>query len=58
MHSAPQSLAATIAARSACRPSRSAQAGDNQIEEVVVTAQKRAQNFSDVGIAVTRLQRR
>ncbi|HKU17157.1 MAG TPA: TonB-dependent receptor [Steroidobacteraceae bacterium] len=27
--------------------------GGNQIEEVVVTAQKRAQNFSDVGIAVT-----
>src|SRR5882672_6837587 len=30
-----------------------AEAGDNQIEEIVVTAQKRAQNFSDVGIAVS-----
>lgn len=31
----------------------SAQESGNELEEVVVTAQKRAQNFSDVGIAVT-----
>src|ERR1041384_8007382 len=34
-------------------PIAGAQESDNELDEVVVTAQKRVQNFSDVGIAVT-----
>ncbi len=46
-------MAAAVGTALVTPPLSLAQSGDNQLEEIFVTAQRREQNFNDVGLAVT-----